>query len=531
MRYALAALTIVVFVLQIPFIYYMNPAPPERPAQGRDYPAFLRDPEAPTLANVVGETQPAYEYDAGMPKLGDGIVRGVVTDREGAPVADAEVRIERRRLGADALLTYHASAPTWAMATDARGLFLFRDLPPGAFLARAAGPAGHALAAVTLRENGPAGELLLALRPSQVIAGVVAARHAEPVEDARVFPIEHEKDTDNAALYRCAPAFTEWNGRFVLRHLPAGRWRLLVTARNHTPTLTGWVETRAPDASGTPVNIALAAGTPLRGAVRDADSGTPLSGVKVQAVEDAYGAERYSTRTGPNGAFRFKDVRPAAYRLEIVSERYVRVSGPEVVGPVSGDDGQDPPVVEVRRGGSVRGRVTLAEDNAPAAGASVWLDAGGRRTVETDNAGYYRFTALPAGAAAIGVTPPSGCLAPAPVQVDITLGERTAGPDFALERGAALRGRVTDDTGAPVAFANVFVSTHPSADPAQATHTDSEGGFGFDGLPEEGDLWCWAEKLGWGSTLEGPVTPADASATPVALELTEEVGLQTRRYE
>ena len=529
MRYALAALTVVVIMLQIPFIFYMNPEPPAVPAQDRDYPAFLREPEAPRLANVLGKTEAVYEYDEEMPKLGDGVIRGMVLRADGTPLAGAEVRIERRPLGAGELLAYHASAPTWAMAATSRGLFLFRDLPPGEFLVRATAGADHALASVTLKEGGPAAELALELAPSQAITGAVTGPDGKPVENARVYPVEYKRG-ESAALHRCIPAFSNASGKFVLRHLPEGKWRLLVTARNQTPTLTEWLGTQPWDAPAAPVSIGLATGTPLGGLVVDAESEEPLTGVKVEVIEEAYGAERYAARTGPNGRFRVEAVRPATYRLAIVSDRYVAAAAPEVFGPVSGDS-EDPIVVSVRRGGTLRGRVTAADSGLPLAGTTVWLNTEPKRKTETDNAGYYRFTALPAGKSAAGVVPPPAYLAPAPVQVDIALGKRAPGPAFALQRGEALSGKVLDETGAPVAFANVFVSTHPSADPVQAAHTDADGGFAFAGLPPDAELWCWAEKLGWASTSAGPVTLGEATFTEIALKLTEEVGLQARRYE
>ncbi len=530
MRYALAALTFVVIVLQIPFIFYMNPEQADTPAEGRLYPEFMSAPEAPSLANVTGRPQAVYEYDEGMPKLGDGTIRGVALNTEGAPAAGAEVRIERRPLGAEEMLAYHASAPTWAMPADARGVFVFRDLPPGEFLVRAESGASHALAGVTLKENGPAGEVLLKLWPSQGIAGTIAAPDGAPVKDAQVYPMECEGTGADAALYRCAPVFSGEDGGFALRHLPEGRWRLLVTARNQTPTLTRWLDTQPLGAAAEPVRIGLAVGTPLGGLVVDCETDAPVSGVKVEAVEAAYGAERYTGKTGPGGGFRMENLRPAQYRITVVSDLYVLASAPVLAGPVSGD-GPDMPRIAVCRGGTLRGRVTDADSGMPVAGATVWLDTEPRRTVQTDAAGYYRFTALAGGTYAAGVTPPPDYLAPKPAEVAVTLGERAPGPAFALQRGGTLSGKVLDESGAPVAFANVFVSTHPSADPAQAVQTDAEGAFSFAGLPRDGELWCWAEKLGWASTATGPVTLGEAVFTRVALKLTEEVGLQARRYE
>jgi protocatechuate 3,4-dioxygenase beta subunit len=171
--------------------------------------------------------------------------------------------------------------------------------------------------------------------------------------------------------------------------------------------------------------------------------------------------------------------------------------------------------------GSIRGRVIAGDTGQPLRrafvtlmGAGITGERPGSRTLATDAEGRFAFTRLPAGTYRLRAVP-----GPFRGQylgisfggkrssdngepIELAEGQRFAGAEVSLPRGAAITGRVVDDVGEPVTRANVYPSRPvPGSGRVQRTGagstTDDLGRFRLYGLAP-GEYIITAEAQGWG---------------------------------
>jgi protocatechuate 3,4-dioxygenase beta subunit len=220
------------------------------------------------------------------------------------------------------------------------------------------------------------------------IRGVVRDTNGNPVEKVSVnaFPTSGE-------IGAMRHATTDESGRFVVKNLAAGTYRINCYARNYRSRRGGpSVFTEAGTADVALVLEALSG--PVTGVVGDQATGTPVPRFSIWTLGDQGSfTQKFSDR---EGRFRLRG-RPAGRQSLLARTEDGRVS--EIV-TVELTPGGTPPPVElwVVPGASIVGRV-LAPDGSPLEGASVEIvrTASPRGTVgraRTDRDGRFRCTGL-----------------------------------------------------------------------------------------------------------------------------------------
>ncbi len=140
--------------------------------------------------------------------------------------------------------------------------------------------------------------------------------------------------------------------------------------------------------------------------------------------------------------------------------------GPAIQRPQPGMPARDNPATAPVGTGKILGRVTAADTGAPLRRAQVRITAAEQRVVKTattDTDGKYQFVELPAGRFTVSVTRNGyvslsfGQQRPFEPgkQLDLIDGQVAEKIDFALPRGGVISGRITDETGEPLAGVGV----------------------------------------------------------------------------
>ncbi|MBI5543863.1 MAG: carboxypeptidase regulatory-like domain-containing protein [Deltaproteobacteria bacterium] len=249
-----------------------------------------------------------------------------------------------------------------------------------------------------------------------------------------------------------------------------------------------------------------------------------------RAAVTAHGPVSRATQSGADGTWRLADLDAGEYRLDASSG----LLASEPVGPVplaGGEELRDL-VLVLEVGAALSGVVRDQRDGRPIPAATVTAGASG---ATSDEQGRFRLTGLPGGlltlqAFAEGYVPRSS-------EVELVRGRERTGADVHLERAGRVFGRVTDNQGKPVPFAEVlsarygFASRLSSLAPVAVTAED--GAFSGNVPPgrlellaraagyaeartEEFDLGASEEheanlQLGQGGTLFGQVRDAEGA--------------------
>lgn len=137
--------------------------------------------------------------------------------------------------------------------------------------------------------------------------------------DARGFPIGNAQVTV-VTLRAGAPhrgtLFSEDDGTFVAQSLPAGPWRIEVSASGYAPTLIDVFDTDRE------VQVALERGARVSGSVIDDHSGEPVR-AQIRLTSGDFPAEHLTTRSGGDGAFAIPRARVAEWTLRAVADGYL----------------------------------------------------------------------------------------------------------------------------------------------------------------------------------------------------------------
>ncbi len=293
---------------------------------------------------------------------------GRVVDREGAPVAGAEVRL----LGAAAEAALVPIADRFV--SDAQGTFRFAA-PEGAVLeARKEGHLpGRAEVNVTAVVNG---RVTIELGPPHrstgapaPIEGRVMARGGAPVAGALVTAAPERRF--GGVGVPSAQAVTEGDGKFTLAALDPGSYRITARAEGRAPAAARHVEPGARD-----VVLELAEGGRLRGCVRDAASGAPVTPFTVMVFERRSALRLVPQRTrsviDPSGCYALDDLLPGPAAVVISAPGYAPSPERAVDVPASGDEAVADAALEA--GGRLTGVVRDDASEAPISGARLSVE-------------------------------------------------------------------------------------------------------------------------------------------------------------
>jgi hypothetical protein len=288
-------------------------------------------------------------------------------------------------------------------------------------------------------------------------------------------------------------------------------------------------------ALGSPAIAATPATGELRGLVTS--EGRPLGSVLVAMTPvDLAGAPSGAaelTFTDASGRYRFTAPADGAVKLHVSgppdgdladtwwpTEYTFARAGTILItsSPVSAD-------VDLRRGGSVEGTVVDAATGTPIDGARVTASlpdeppaVGVVGIGALTGAGVFRIAPLPPVPLQLAVELPPGSpyLTPAQdpgqfAELAIDGSANTSDLTIALRRGAEIRGRVTDDSGAPLAGTEVRLKGCSPTCPAPAT-TDATGAYRLVGVPPGTGFRVVAIP---GQGLLGPSFPSSGLSTPI----------------
>lgn len=289
---------------------------------------------------------------------------------------------------------------------------------------------------------------------------------------------------------KVAEGTTDEQGRALTApRLPVGSYRLLARPAYGSPLLPSYYDQQPTLEAADPITVTqtsgsvevamtLQVGAQLSGAVHDAASGAPLSGVAVTATD--VDGDAWFVMTDEQGRYSLGGLPSQTYRVEFRPS----LSTPDAPAPLrrtvalvapNGQAGFD---AALTAGGAISGRVT-DPDGDPLADISVSLrDLNGaiETSVSTAADGSYAIYGLPSGSymlayAAYGYE--SVALSEA---VTLTAPATSSVATAVLSAGGAISGKVTAPDGSPAAGVYVSVLDATSGKPQGASgYTDAEG--------------------------------------------------------
>jgi protocatechuate 3,4-dioxygenase beta subunit len=372
--------------------------------------------------------------DLGDVALGPGAaIEGRVTDRRGAPVAEAEVQIECPDFFPWAILRAARMEP---FATGTDGRFRIEDLTPGATCRLSIQHAGHTSAQLPGVKAPTREPLRIELAAARALSGRITGPLDEPVPEASVQIEPREMRFGRGG--REDGGRTDAEGRFRIEDLPAGPLDLTVSAPGYRQKTVHAVE--VPEAGGPPLEISLAKGETLTGTVTDG-RGDPMARVTIRAILMEAGAgnvQPFEGITDGEGRYRMDGLEAAHYMANLAGPEGGFLSTPVTVRPgVNRLDFTFP-------GGEVEGRV-LDRGGAPIPGAVVGLQAvvptGMPNTATAAADGTFHLRSVADGDYLL-TAQAEGFASPAePDEIHVS-GQAVQGLELRLDRGAVLTGKL-----------------------------------------------------------------------------------------
>lgn len=460
---------------------------------------------------------------------------GRVLDPRHSPVAGAQVTL-RPAAPTDMMARIRESfspASAFESATDAAGRFELTHLPAGTYdlVVRGRGFAPLSVPALAIPEGHGATDLgSVLLAPGVALSGVVADPQGRPLAGAEVWARTPSGESAffSSRMQDPGPpdAVTGADGSFRLEDRAAGE------SLDLSATLAGYGPGEAPRVAvpaEAPVRIVLSPASRVSGRIVGPDE-KPVPGARVVLMEmrETNRGGRSSRLPGrfeqavadEEGAFAFEGVAPGTINLSATAPRRqtAELQGLEVRA------GQELASVEIvlAPAAVIEGRV-LAPSGRPVPGAEVIVEQAG----ENGRSGFslLRATADGDGVYVLDGVPPGPRTLAASAEgyrrtvrdLDVKAGENAL--DFDLDTGYEISGRVVDDSGAPIAGAQVWLRASVPSPDSPRMLTGPDGVFRFHGL-SEGSFHLRAAKAGYADS--GPreaVTLSGSSVTSLELKL------------
>ena len=413
-------------------------------------------------------------------------ITGAVFTADGAPAPYATIKVSSSELSTD--MTYRQAA------ADDQGQFVIDALPRKAMRLRAESEtAASKITDVDLVTQAERTGVKLVLDQTGSIAGVVVDRDGQPVPEASVSAVpdflSDERPREDLILASSSATTTDGGGRFVLRGLEDGSYRLAASRVGHGDRAAWGTDSVVAKTGATDVRLVLPTPGGLRGKIVATGGSAPSLALVAAGWE-----YRVTTK---DGTFELGDMTPGKYDL--------RVSGPDFAEVNRGDvvvtDGKitDVGTITVTAGRNLRGRV-VDPKGTPVEGARVMVGKmifGDGKT----SAGNDPDSAEQAGLRT-GMTGADGTFAVRGISKDggvVVAEHTTAGRSISIElppgtadvegvtltlRGyGSLVGQVTRK-GQPVAGATVSATPVGSSGQAVFVQSGTDGRFVMDRVPE-----------------------------------------------
>lgn len=224
--------------------------------------------------------------------------------------------------------------PVATVLTDAKGSFVMRDLPPGDYLLTAWGPiigsesggpvaGGQARSAIRAVSIGGGGEerLDLQLHPLVTVEGRFVVPGSSPSGPVCTAANRISFQPEDGWLDVWKPGISVSGDRFVVRDMPAGRYRIELPALEAPCHLAEVHVGSSPTSAGSvmvdgtaPLTLVISAASGgLSGSVTT-DSGQHATGVVILIHAEGEPGIQVA-RLDPEGRYRFDQVSPGPYRL------------------------------------------------------------------------------------------------------------------------------------------------------------------------------------------------------------------------
>lgn len=384
-------------------------------------------------------------------------------------------------------------APTetlrWTGKSDDAGTVVFENLPLGTY----------AMAAVSTQLAGVMDYELSADRPERIdsvlellpyvrdYAGEVLSASGEPVQDAMVYPIEHElyagQIVDHAQTASIR-GHSDAAGAFTVSFIWPGKMRYYVYAEGYAPFISDWQSHQEP------ARFMLSAGQDVDGVLINEETREPIPGVPIKLAL----AKRvdHELTTDAEGKFRLPGAAPGEYTVTLDDPALVLSHGRTVTVTPDADELE----VEARTGAVIMGRITNAETGDGIPGVEVRAYAGGTSAESVSGpGGEYILLGLGTGTGQISLDDTPGYTHWAGERqrrqnyrnVALEAGEVLDGIDFQMYPAVGVRGIVVDKDGKPVAEAEILVKVDAGSRYAYQdyhdTETDGAGRFQVESLP------------------------------------------------
>lgn len=449
------------------------------------------DTTVDTDAEAIGEVSIALEEGFAL------VVRAVDSAKE--PVAGVTVNLMRidqeGRRGRLVPCPLGGDCPT---VTGADGSVTF-DIAPGIYDVALTGTRTVPVRLAKKNLTPESSPLVVVVEPGVEISGRVVFSDGTPAGRGMVRSENSGPEGPRAQI--------EPDGTFRMENAAPGAVTLVAEAVEPVRLRSEPKEITAP-ASG--VVLTLPRAGRIAGRVVDASTQQPITDFSVQVQRSgSMGSAPPVQRS--EGRFSV-EAEPGRYTVYVTARGYARGSatGIEVVEGMTAED------IEVRleRGGRVAGRVTAA--GKPVAGVAVQVMEGPAPQgmtirldrITTDADGSYAIDTIGAGEQTIVFTR-SG-FRPKRERVEIAAGKDVQ-LDIELDRGREIRGRVVDESGRPVAEAEVRTD---APRPGARTRSAADGSFRLGGIDPE-RVTLRVEKSGFVEARE--VVEPQASAVTLTL--------------
>jgi protocatechuate 3,4-dioxygenase beta subunit len=303
-------------------------------------------------------------------------------------------------------------------------------------------------------------------------------------------------------------ATTDADGGFIFKNAPHGPVTLEATTSRGSRMSSGKKEVTAPAMN---IVITMPRGGSISGRVVDDATRAPVTDFQVSTLHANITASALPV-TSNDGSFTINDLAPGPTDLQVTARGYAPASarGIEVAEGKTTSDVE----VHLERGATIKGRVTTSDGQA-VEGVNVIVDDAGRRSVGvpmlregTDGNGNYTVDGVTPGSRTVMFSKTGFAIARKTVDAG---GGKESTLDVTLDRGRELRGRVVDESGQPVAMADVRVEQEM----VPPMRTESDGAFVIGGL-RDGKFRVTARKVGY---VEAHADDADPSGPPLTLTL------------
>ena len=269
---------------------------------------------------LFASAAPRVRGKQGDQDLGDlktlrpGVLRGVVQDQAGKPLADVKVGASQDVLALDRSST----------KTDADGKFMVGKLKPGKWSVRtASGKFLPTTLEVTIGDEEERNDLVLVVNPGNAIAGQVVDERGVGVAEFKV-GCKRMEARGGVSIERFAPdeaTTTDGNGYFTLSGLAEELASVRAFGKNHSTAVASDVKVGTGDLVMRVERLGAVEGVLVDGegkpvadsTVRAQGAGAPeADGVLLEEFDDLPMPGRSTTKTGADGSFRLEGVRPGA---------------------------------------------------------------------------------------------------------------------------------------------------------------------------------------------------------------------------